>query len=144
MPMADNFRSMVWVDANGNTRQTLLRGNASLGSVSVALLAHSYADWLLCFEGPTVQNMSPAPTTGAYQNVGDYAVLVYTDGSGNNVYVTLPAPQSSIFLADQFTVDDTQIATIDAAVIGTVLSGAGSPVTAFVAGFRRAKLREYQ
>lgn len=132
------------MDASGHTRQTILRGNASLATVTTDLLALSRADWQRCWEGATVINGAPAPTTGDYQTADDYAVLVYADGSGNQVYITLPAPNSSIFLADQETVDSVAIATLTANVTGTILTGAGLAVTTYIGGFRRKKLKEYQ
>lgn len=141
--MTDTSRSTIWIDANGRTRQTILRGNASLATVESDLLALSNADTQRSWEGPTAVNPAPAPVAATYQNVADYAVLVYTDGT-DLVYITLVAPQASIFLADGETVDPTAIAVLTGHVVGTVLTGSGSAVTSFVGGFRRRAGREYQ
>jgi hypothetical protein len=143
--MADTSRSTVWVDVNGRTRQTILRGNATLAGVQAALAAISYAVPQRVWEGPT---SFPAGTAvpGTYQNVADYAQLVYQDAGGDLVYITLPACAAAIFLADGETVDpaNAAIAALNAAVIGTVLTAAGGVVTAYVGGFRRRSGREYQ
>lgn len=141
--MADTTRSCVWVDAAGRTRQTILRGNASLATVEADLLALTNADTQRSWEGPTVLNPSPAPTNATYPNVADYAVLVYTDGT-DLVYVTLVAPQASVFLPDGETVDPVAIATLTGHVIGTITTGSGAAVTGFVGGFRRRSGKEYQ
>lgn len=141
--MVDTGRSVIWVDAGGRTRQTLLRGNASLATVQADLLALSNAALQREFEGPVTVNGSPTPANSAYPNVADYAVLVYTDGT-DLVYITLPAPQSAIFLADGETVDPTAIAVLTGHVIGTVTTASGSAVTSYVGGFRRRSGREYQ
>jgi len=142
--LADTTRSSIWVDAFGRSRQTIVRGNASLASVEAALLAVSNADTQRCWEGPTQVNPAPSPVAADYQNVADYAVLVYQDASGDLVYITVPAPQSTIFMADGETVDPPAIAGVSAAVIGTVFTAGGSLVTAYVGGFRRRSGKEYQ
>ncbi len=131
---------MVWVDANGFTRLTLVNGNATLSGVETALIGSSNADVLNSTEAALTVNM-PAPAGGTYRTVGDVAILTFTDGT-DLVNVTLPAPQSTIFLADQETVDITQIGAIIAAVVGTVQTAAGGVVTAYVAGTREAKKGE--
>lgn len=141
--MADTTRSVVWVDAAGRTRQTILRGNASLGSIAGQLRALSNADRQREWEGGTVINAAPAPVTAAYPGVQDYAVLVYQDGAGDLVQVTLPAPVAAIFLPDGSTVNPPAIAGLNGAVVGTLLTGAGNVVTAYVGGFRRRAGKEY-
>lgn len=141
---ADTTRSTIWVDSSGKTRQTILRGNATLAPVALALAGQSNGDFQRDWEGATVVNPAPAPINATYNSVNDYASLVFTTAAGNLVYVTLPCPVSTIFLADQETVDPVAIATIIAAVVGTVIDGSGAVVTAFVGGFRRSSGREYQ
>jgi len=142
--VADITRSTIWVDFNGRTRQTILRGQFPLDGVELALISVSNADKQRSWEGLTVVNGSPAPTAATYQNVADYAQLVYQDAGGELVYVTLPSPQESIFLADQETVDPAAIAAPSAAIIGTVITSAGGVVTAYVGGYRRRSGKEYQ
>lgn len=148
--MADQTRSSVWVDFNGRTRQTIVRGQdslivpGSLAAVEAALKAVSNADTQRCWQGPTQINGAPAPVAAVYQSVADYAVLVYQDAANELVYITLVAPQAGIFMTDGETVDPPAIAGVSAAVIGTVLTGGGGLVTAYVGGFRRRSGREYQ
>jgi len=134
-------RYMVWVDANGFTRLTLVNGTSPLSGVQSALLAQSNADVLNAVEG-TLNAFTPAPPGGTYRTVGDAAILTFTDASGSLVDITLPAPLSSIFLADTVTVDSTAIAAIIAAVVGTVTTANGGVTTAFVGGLRTTKRGE--
>lgn len=140
----DTTRSTIWTDAAGKTRQTIVRGNATLAAVLLALAAKSNGDFQRDWEGATIVNPAPAPVNATYNSVNDYAQLVFATGAGNLVYVTLPCPVSSIFMADQETVDPVAIATIIAAVTGTVIDGSGSPVASFIGGYRRSSGREYQ
>lgn len=131
---------MVWIDANGFTRLTLVNGNASLSGVQTQLVAASNADVLNSTEATLTVN-PPFPPGGTYRTVGDAALLTFTDGT-NLVNITLPAPLAAIFLADQETVDITQIGAIIAAVVGTVQTASGGVVTGYVAGLRSTKKGE--
>jgi hypothetical protein len=133
-------RYMVWVDANGFTRLTLVNGDAPMTGVQTQLVALSNADVLNSTESALTVN-PPFPPGAAYRTVGDAAVLTFTDGT-DLVDITLPAPLSSIFLADQATVDITQIGAMIAAVVGTVRTSSGGLVTAYVAGLRRTRKGE--
>jgi len=132
---------MVWIDANGFTRLTLVNGTSPLSGVQSALLAKSNADVLNAVEN-TISLFTPAPPGGTYRTVGDAAILTFQDAGGNLVDITLPAPDSSIFFADQETVDSSQITAIIAAVVGTVDTASGGVVTAFVGGTRRTRKGE--
>jgi hypothetical protein len=131
-------RYMVWVDANGATRLTFINANAGLGSVQADLLALSQADMLNCVEN-TLTVYTPAPPGGTFRSVGDVAILTFTDAGSNLVDITLPAPVSTIFLADEETVDATAIVTLIGDVVGTVQTAAGGVVTAYVSGTRQTK-----
>lgn len=132
------------MDAQGRTRQTILRGNATLAGVEAALQGLSNADVTQSWEATPTINGAPAPVAATYVAVGDYAALVYEDAGGSLVYITLPAPQAGIFLADGVTADPVAIATASAAIIGTVLTGSGLAAATYRGGYRRSKLREYQ
>jgi len=80
--------------------------------------------------------LSPLPVFATYPDVSDAARLTYTDAGGSLANLTVPAPQSGIFLADGVTVDPTAIAVLTAACVGNLCSGAGGLVTAFVSGVR--------
>lgn len=142
-------RYQVWTDVNGHTRLTLVTTiDPTLlvpdpsGPVVAALAAQSNADFLNDVEGTLNQNASPSPASATYQRVVDCAALTFTDAGGNLVRIQLVAPKSSIFLADQETVDITAIGGILAAVVGTVLTPAGGVVTAFVGGVRQPTTKE--
>lgn len=135
-------RYTVWVDTNGFTRLTLLNSSAGASAVEAAILAQSNADVLNSADSTLTVNGSPSPVAATYQRVADSAGLLFQDAMGEQVIVQLPAPKAAIFLADQVTVDPTAIAVLIAAVVGTVLTGSGNPVTSYVGGTRRPTTRE--
>jgi hypothetical protein len=137
--MATQRGTAIWVDVNGFTTAQMYTTSAGDAAVLTALLAKSHADVLSTWEGALSVNPSPVPTTGDYQTVGDKANLLFSTGAGTLVTVVLPAPKSSIFLADQETVDFTQIAAIIAAVIAGVVDGSGNAVTTFIGGTRTVR-----
>lgn len=141
--MSDQHRSIVWIDVTGRTRQTIIHSQGSASALEVALESKSNAAVQMDWAGDTVF-YTPTPVGGTYANVTDSAVLIFQDGGGLLVYLTLPAPLESIFHTDSETVDPAQVATITAAAIGTLCSASGALVTSFVGGFRRKAAREYQ
>lgn len=136
--MATTRRYTIWVDANGATRLTYLTGNATLSSILTQLVALSNADSLNWTEG-TLTAGSASPPGNTYRSVWDSALLTFTDGAGNLTDITLPAPLTSVFKADQETVDPTAITALISAVVGTAVTNAGGVVTAYVAGTRVPK-----
>jgi hypothetical protein len=142
-------RSTIWTDAQGRTRQTITRGvnsligGATLATVMSSVGAVSNADWLRWFEGDE-NDQTPAPPGGTYLPVGDYAELQYLAPDGSILYLTIPAPLSTIFLADQETVDATAVASLTAQVTGCLVTSTNTMVTSFLGGVRRSKLKEYQ
>lgn len=142
-------RSTIWFDAQGRTRQTITRGidsligGPTLASVQADVAALSNADWMRYWQG-TENTQTPAPPGGQYIAVGDYAELLFSAADGSQLYVTIPAPVSTLFLADGETVDITQITTLISDVTGCLVTATGSHPTTFVGGVRRSKLKEYQ
>lgn len=102
------------------------------------LQLHSNADVQEWFEGPD-NLLTPAPVSAGFPDVIDLARLTFTDAFGSLVNLALPAPKSSIFLADSVTVDSSAIADVIAASIGHLCSSGGSLVTAYVAGLRNLR-----
>jgi len=137
--MAVLLRQITWVDADGLTRRTQIIGNASTFAVQAALLNMSQADELSDVEGNLTVNPTPTPIGGQYRSVTDFAAIWYSDASGNIVQVTLPAPDASIFLADQETVDPSNslVAALNTVVLGVVLTASGGVVTNYVGGLRK-------
>lgn len=146
--MAD-ARSIVWVDAGGRTRQTILRGidsligGATLASVQADVLAISNAGVQEYWQG-TDTFPAGTGTAAVYPNVSDWAQLLFTAVDGSIVYVTIPAPASSIFLADGETVDSSMITTLIADAIACLVTNTGAHPTAYAGGVRRSRLKEYQ
>jgi hypothetical protein len=147
--LAIQRRSVVWNDAQGRTRQTILRGQESviivptLATVASDLQSLSNGAIQTAWEGDEQASVGTA-VNAQYPVVSDYAVLVYADANGNKIYITLPAPQASVFLADGETVDPAAIATLSGDVIGLIVTNANMPVVTFIGGFRRKNLQEYQ
>lgn len=135
--MAKQRQSVVWIDVNGKTRQTIFLANATGSTIRAKLLLHSNADVFDWSEGVDHTNLSPLPTNAIYNSVGDTAVLLFADGSGNQASLALPAPQSGIFLADTVTVDASAIADIVTAATTYLVNSAGNTVTTFLTGYRR-------
>jgi len=104
--------------------------------VEAQMLLLSNADIALDSEAQIFSNPAPTPTNATYPNVGDFAKLLFQTSAATLVQVTIPAPQSSMFLADQFTVDPASVAGLLAALVlvGTDLSG--NPITTYVGGTR--------
>lgn len=136
--MAAQKRSIVWIDAGGRTRVTIPCANPDNAAIMAALLAHSNGGIQEWWEGPD-NILTPSATAAVFPDVADLARLTFTDGGGNLAVLALPAPLSSIFLADSVTVDSTQITSIITAAVGHLCTAAGSVVTAYVAGTRNLR-----
>lgn len=130
-----NKRYIVWQDAGGRTKATIPCTHASANNIMSALFALSNAAPVEWFEG-TDHLTGLTPAGGMYPDVTDMARLTYTDGTGSLANLSLPAPSSSIFLADGSTVDPTAIAVLTSVVIGNLCTAGGGLVTAFLSGQR--------
>lgn len=128
-----------WIDSAGNTRRHDYTTSGGAAAVIAALIAKSNANIAEKWEGPLVITAGPATTAAPLQSVGDVAELLFSTASGAAVKVMLPAPSVGIFMADQETVDPTQITAIIAAVLANTVDPAGNVVTAFVAGTRQRR-----
>ena len=123
----------VWLDSNGEQSVRSLTGASSTAAIVAALEAYSNATAKSFAEGPlTVPGT--VPVAAPYLSVRQVAYLTFTDGVGHNATVALPSPHVGIFLADGVSVDPTMIAPLIATCIGTLQTGAGTLVTAFVSG----------
>jgi len=134
---------VVWIDVNGFTRLTLINTSSGANSILGYMLAASNADWLNVNETGFTVNSTPVPTSSQYQSVGDCAALLFNSSSGDKTYLQLPAPKQSIFMADQQTVDPSQITSLVAACVGNLVTASGDLTTAFVGGIRRPTTREW-
>lgn len=136
--MATQKRTTVWVDASGNTIAHNLVTSAGAGAVEASIHSVSNADVQESWEGNLTVNGSPAPVAAQYQGVRDQAVLFFSTAAGSIVKLFVPAPQASIFLADQETVDAANVSVIAlvSSVIANVTTPAGVALTMFVGGSR--------
>lgn len=136
--MVAQRRQIVWIDAGGRTRVTVPCADPDNATIMAKLQLHSNADVQSWFEGPD-NILTPAPVAADFPDVVDLARLTFTDAFGSLVNLALPAPQSSIFLADSVTVDPSAIADVIAACIGHLCSSGGATVTAYVGGLRNLR-----
>lgn len=132
---------VIWADANGVTRQTVINTNAGVAGVLAQLQPLS---WAQVFNYTDAALLGPLglPAMHAYQSVRSAVALEFQTSAGTIVKITLPSPvltgavnPTGIFLADQQTVDPAQIAALIAAVTGSVTDPAGNLVTSFVGGY---------
>jgi hypothetical protein len=136
--MAAQSRSIVWIDIGGRTRQTVPCATPDNAAIMAALQNHSNAGIQTWFEGP-LQVLTPSPVATDFPDVADLARLTFTDALGSLATLALPAPQSTIFMADSVTVNPSAIADIIAAAVGHLCSAGGGTVTAYVAGTRNLR-----
>lgn len=131
-------RFIVWVDLQGRTTTSIPTADPNASAIMAALLNHSGAAVQQWFEGPpTFPGVAPSGTP--LPDVIDLARLTFVDAGGSLVNLSLPAPNTGIFAADTVTVDPTTINDIITACVGTLVSAAGHPVTAYVAGLRNQR-----
>jgi hypothetical protein len=134
-------RTVVWQDAQGKTGTTILTSLAGAGVTMGALSANfTNATPIQWWEGLVTVYPAPLTVNATYPNVQDAARFVFADAGGNIASVTLPAPVASLFLADQETVDLTnvQVAALAAVVASELVHPtSGQPLTTLWGGRRR-------
>lgn len=131
--MPDTQGWIVWIDANGEQQVRSVTGATSPAAIVSALEAYSNAVVKSYAEGP-LTTPGLTPSSAPYLSVRQVAYLNFTDGVGHYARLALPSPQVGIFLADGVSVDASMIAPLIAACIGTLRTGAGTLVTAYVSG----------
>lgn len=135
---------MVWVDATGKTRMTIIETAVTNGSAIQAIL-QGVSNSQCNLEWHGTKNLAfGVPTPAQYENVQDSADLLYASSvDGSITRLCLPAPHANIFLADQETVDPTAIAVVLGIVTGDLLTGTGQTVDTYLGGTRRRKTIDY-
>lgn len=133
--MADKRASIIWLDVNGVSRQTILTSTTGAGAIWAAVQAASQAQVETSWESVLGASVGSA-ASGAYQSVKMSASLLYQTGSGGSLRITIPAPQLSIFLPDGVTVDPSNslVIAINTAAIGLLSNGGGTTAATFVGG----------
>ena len=133
--MPDKAASLIWIDVNGRTRQTIIKtlsGSAGIQSAAIALtLPQLLTTWESFLSGSTA-----SASAGTYQSVADAASLRFQTAMGSILRLTVPGPNLSVFLADQVTIDPTNalIGALVSACIGSLSDGAGNPAVTFLGG----------
>jgi hypothetical protein len=131
--VASTRTDCVWIDGAGERVIQNIRTASGASSIVAELEAVSQAKVVTSWEG-TESAFTVVPGTGTYITVRQTAVLYFADVVGRVAKLYLPAPDSSIFLSDGQTVDPTTIPSLITACIGSLQTGAGTLVAAFVGG----------
>lgn len=127
----------AYADVQGAVRTAQLLGvGMALNTITGQIIAVSNADYVTTSTGVLAVNPAFNPLGLQYISVQDAATLVFATAAGTTVSITIPAPQTSIFMADQETVDPSSVAGVVAACIGLLCDSAGNVVASFLAGYR--------
>lgn len=127
--------TVVWADANGDTRATLLTTAAGATAVMNEIQGVTNAVFQQNWEGPLATFSAP-PIAAQFQSVRDWAILTFATSVGGLLTITVPAPIAAMFKADLETVDPAAIAALIAQVISDVVDINGNPVVSYVGGVR--------
>lgn len=156
MPNTLQQQSLGYVDAKGQQTRvkffiswdTLAHGEALVGSYDTLLTALTNA---ANFSAPGgfgfITKSGEYGTAAVYESVTDKAVMTFIDSAGQIHRFTIPAPKSSIFLADGITVDagNTDVSnwvalvTNDAAAAYFISTRGGLEFASFAGGLRVKK-----
>jgi len=133
--VTDSTAAVIWKDANGVTRQTVIRSLAGASAIWTAAQAASLAEVLQTWESPLGPTVGAA-ATGNYQSNKMAASLTFQTASGSILRLTLPAPSLSVFLADGVTIDPANalITALVATCIGSLSDGAGNVAIGYLGG----------
>ena len=131
--MATDAYTLVWVDAAGGNSFRTIKVSGDPSAIITALTARSNAGIAQYWGGPLNQPGN-LPTIADYPTAAQVAYLRFVDASGAVANVALPAPPTSIFLADGINVDPSQITGIISACVGTLVTASGAPVVAYQSG----------
>jgi hypothetical protein len=123
---------------NGNTRLQTVITAAGDGALAAAAQLVSNGDWLEYWTGNQT-TQAPTTTAAVYQTIYDVAQLTFTTAAGSLVTYNVYAPVSSLFLADQETVDPVAAAALITAALATLEDSAGNAVSAYISGIRIPK-----
>lgn len=138
--MAVQKATVIWTDFNGVNRQTTLTTVSGAAPIIAALQANSWAQVLQWWQSGVLGPTGLA-APHSYQSVRSAVSLNFQSSAGGLLRVTLPSPQllgavnpTGIFLADQRTVDSTQIPGIIAACIGNLSDDGSNTAVAYISG----------
>lgn len=133
--MADMRASLIWQDASGLMRQTVITTLAGSSAIRSALAGTTNAAFHTYWES-ALAALSGAAVNANYQSVKIAASLTYTTASGSILRLTIPSPSLSIFLPDKVTIDpsNASIVALNAAVIGSLSDGSGNAAIGYLGG----------
>lgn len=133
-----NFR-MSWVDAKGWRLAPSLEVNDETLAATIAgdMAALSNATNDTIYFTTVESGVGFAGADNVYQSVYECAKLTFASSvDGGRVFLLIPAPSTSLFLADQETVDPSVASALIADVLATVQTTGGNPVDSYVGGYR--------
>jgi hypothetical protein len=127
--------SVIWLDFNGVSRQTIITSTTGAGAIWAAVQAASQAQVEMSWESVLGASVG-TPAAGNYQSAKMAAQLTYQTGSGAILRLTVPAPSLGIFLADGETVDPSTalVIAINTAAIGLLSDVSGNTAVTYVGG----------
>jgi len=125
--------TVIWGDSNGAQQLRTIETQAGASSRTAAIQVYNHAAPSQTSEGPPVYPGVP-PVVGVYPSAESVAYLRFADAAGFVAVLALPAPDTSIFLADGVTVDPLAIGGIIVAATASLVTAAGNLVTTFVGG----------
>lgn len=133
--MADKRASVIWLDFNGITRQTILSSLTGAGAIWAAAQGLSRAQILTSWES-VLGNTVGAAANASYQSVKIAASMQFDTAAGTILRLTVPAPRLTSMLADGHTLNpaDPLVAAVIAAAIGQLTDGAGNPAVSYRGG----------
>jgi hypothetical protein len=132
--MATKRMTVNWASAYGLITSRSITTDGGASTILTDLQALSNATGQQYWEGDVTFN-SNVPSTAPYLSVVQIAVLEFEDASGFTARLSLPAPQSGIFLSDGTTIDPSMISTLITDCIGTLQTAMGTLVTSFKGGW---------
>lgn len=133
--MTDFASSVVWIDVNGRTRQTIIQTLTGAAPITTVMQSFQLASIQRLWESAMVIPGTP-PSAGNYQSNSSAAELLFQTGAGTIVRLVVPAPGISVFKADGVTIDpaNVNIIALVAACTGLMTDGNGNAVTGYLGG----------
>lgn len=126
---------MEWTDtAGGFYRNRFYVNHGGNGTPVVDSIQHASNAGLLQHSSGQVVFDTNAPVDQQYPTIMQIAQLLFSCADGSAVQIIIPAPQSSIFLADNLRVDPAAVVTLIANVIAVVTNNLGSAVIVYRQG----------
>jgi len=116
---------------------------AAVAAYLTALQNASNAGIQIGTEGTAVF-IANSPVDAQYPSALDTAVLLFSTSAGTTVSITVPAPVSSLFAADNLTVSTVGAAALIAAATAAMGDNLGNSIVAFNQGLRSSRRKDQE